>query len=188
MAARQNKLKALSQDTLLNSYYTKPNSITRKAITMLQKIILPIAVFLVVLAALTFGETIGHEALRWFTYLTGIVVHNFSDIYYTLRYYFASHLNKVAIALVLTVPISIWLIRNKGGSLTKHTSQRKIAIVLAIFLGWLGGHRFYLGQIGWGIFYLAMFYIFTPLVVVLSLIDAIRYLFMSEEDFQPAKP
>ncbi|CAM5337591.1 TM2 domain-containing protein [Eoetvoesiella caeni] len=155
---------------------------------MLQKIILPIAVFLVVLAALTFGETISQEVLRWFTYLTGIVVHNFADVYYTLRYYFAAHLNKVIIALILTVPISIWLIRNKGQNLAKRTSQRKIAIVLAIFLGWLGGHRFYLGQIGWGIFYLVLFYVFTPLVIILSLIDAIRYLFMSEEDFQPAKP
>lgn len=155
---------------------------------MLQKIILPIAVFLVILAALTFGETLGREVLSWFTYLTGIVVHNFADVYYTLRYYFAAHLNKVVIALVLTVPISIWLIRNKGQRLATRASQRKIAIILAIFLGWLGGHRFYLGQIGWGIFYLALFYIFAPLVVILSIIDAIRYLFMSEEDFQPGKP
>ncbi|TAM04246.1 MAG: TM2 domain-containing protein, partial [Pusillimonas sp.] len=70
----------------------------------------------------------------------------------------------------------------------KYTSQRKIAVVLAIFLGWLGAHRFYLGQIGWGVVYLVLFYLFTPLVIVLSLIDAVRYLFMSDDDFPRAKP
>lgn len=155
---------------------------------MLQKIILPIAVFLIVLAALTFGQTIGHAALQWFSYLTGITIHNFSDVYYTLRYYVVSHSSKIIIALIITVPISIWLARNKGESMLKYTSQRKIAVVLAIFLGWLGAHRFYLGQIGWGVVYLVLFYLFTPLVIVLSLIDAVRYLFMSDDDFPRAKP
>ena len=154
---------------------------------MLQKVLLPIAVFLVILVALTFGETIGREALAWFSYLTGLVFHNFADIYYAIQDYIDAHLNKVIIALVLTVPISIWLIRNKGSDLTRHANQRKIAIVLAIFLGWLGAHRFYLGQVGWGIVYLIIFYVFAPLVIVISLIDAIRYLFMSDDDFLPAK-
>ena len=154
---------------------------------MLQKIILPIIVFLVVLAALTFGESIGHEMLQWLSYLTGIAIHNFSDVYYTLRYYAAAHMWKIVVALAITVPVSIWLIRNKGRDLVRHTSQRKIAIVLALFLGWLGAHRFYLGQIGWGVVYLVLFYVFTPLVVVLSLIDVVRYLFMSDEEFPPAK-
>ena len=154
---------------------------------MLQKIILPVAVFAVILVALTFGETIGHQALEWIEYLTGLVFHNFADVYYAVRNYFAIHTNKVIIALVLTVPISVWLLRNKGGELQKGGNQRKIAIVLAIFLGWLGAHRFYLGQIGWGIVYLILFYLFTPLVVVISLIDAIRYMFMADEDFLPAK-
>ncbi|MFA7624540.1 MAG: TM2 domain-containing protein, partial [Pusillimonas sp.] len=82
-------------------------------------------------------------------------------------------------------PISIWLLRNHGQSIAKNASQRKIAIVLAIFLGWLGAHRFYLGQIGWGIVYLIIFWVFVPLVVVVSLIDAIRYFFMTEEEFRP---
>ncbi|HEY9280454.1 MAG TPA: TM2 domain-containing protein [Eoetvoesiella sp.] len=154
---------------------------------MIHKILLPIVVFAVILVALTFGETIGHQALAWFSYLTGLVFHNFSDIYYAAHDYVSMHSNKVIVALVLTVPISIWLIRNRGGELSKHTNRRKVAIVLAVFLGWLGAHRFYLGQAGWGIVYLILFYIFAPLVIVISLIDAIRYLFMTDDDFLPAK-
>ncbi len=150
---------------------------------MLQKIILAIAVFIIILVALTFGETIGYQALAWISHLTGLVIHNFSDIYYVVQDYIASHSIKVLIALLLTVPISLWIIKSKGGQLDKPTNHRKIAIVLAIFLGWLGAHRFYLGQIGWGIFYLAICYFFAPLAIVLGLIDAIRYMFMSDDDF-----
>jgi|SRR5690606_28408571 len=150
---------------------------------MLKKISLIIAVFLIVLVALTFGETIVHQALAWFSYLTGIVFHNFADLYYAVHDYVLRHSGKILIALVLTVPISYWIIKNKDSELGRRYSPRKIAIVLAIFLGWLGAHRFYLGQIGWGIVYLIILYVFAPLVVALALIDAVRYLFMTDEDF-----
>jgi len=151
---------------------------------IMQKILLPIAVFLVILIALTFGENIGRQALSWLHYLTGTIFHNFSDIYYALRDYVVQHSNKVIIALVLTVPISYWLFKTRGSNLERSThSRRKVAIVLAIFLGWLGAHRFYLDQVGWGIVFLIILYLFPPLVVALSLIDAVRYFFMSEEDF-----
>lgn len=150
---------------------------------MLQKIILAIAVFIIILVALTFGETIAYEALAWISHLTGLVIHNFSDIYYAVQNYISLHAAKVLIALALTVPISLWIIKSKGDALNKPTNHRKITIVLAIFLGWLGAHRFYLGQIGWGIFYLIVFYFFAPLAIVLGLIDAVRYMFMSDEEF-----
>ncbi len=150
---------------------------------MLQKIILAIAVFIIILVALTFGETIAYEAFAWISHLTGLVIHNFSDIYYAIKDFLSVHAVKVVIALVLTVPISLWIIRNKGDELEKPTNHRKIAIVLAVFLGWLGAHRFYLGQIGWGIFYLVLFYFFAPLAIVVGLIDAVRYMFMSDEEF-----
>ncbi len=150
---------------------------------MLQKIILAIAVFIIVLVALTFGEAIAYEAFAWISHLTGLVFHNFSDVYYAAMNYVSVHATKVVIALLLTVPISLWIIKSKGSELEKPTNHRKIAIVLAIFLGWLGAHRFYLGQIGWGIFYLAIFYFFAPLVIILGLIDAVRYMFMSDEEF-----
>lgn len=150
---------------------------------MLQKIILAIAVFIIILVALTFGETIVYEAFAWISHLTGLVIHNFSDVYFAIKHYVSIHAGKVLIALVLTVPISLWIIKSKGDELDKPTNHRKIAIVLAIFLGWLGAHRFYLGQIGWGVLYLLIFYFFAPLVIVLGLIDAVRYMFMSDEEF-----
>lgn len=153
---------------------------------MLKKIALVIAVFLIVLVALTFGEAIVRQALAWFSYLTGMVFHNFSDIYYWAYDYVVTHRTKIVIALLLTLPISYWVIKNQNGKLDRRYSPRKIAIVLAVFLGWLGAHRFYLGQIGWGIVYLIILYVFPPLVVALGLIDAARYLFMTEDDFNTA--
>src|SRR5690606_12083005 len=132
------------------------------------------------LVALTFGETIAHDAFAWISHLTGLVIHNFSDIYDAIHHYAVTHTGKVVIALVLTVPICLWIIKTKDNELQKPTNHRKIAIVLALFLGWLGAHRFYLGQIGTGIIYLILLYLFVPLVVVLALIDAIRYMFMSD--------
>jgi TM2 domain-containing membrane protein YozV len=154
---------------------------------MLQKIILAVAVFIVILVALTFGEALFVEAFAWISHLTGLVLHNFADVINAVQAYLHLHAAKVLIALLLTVPISLWIIKSKSDELKKPNTHRKIAIVLAIFLGWLGAHRFYLGQIGWGILYLLIFYFFTPLVIVLALIDAIRYVFMTDEDFLPAR-
>jgi len=153
---------------------------------MLKKIALVVVVFLIVLVALTFGEAIVRQALAWFTYLTGIVFHNFSDLYYLAYDYVVLHRAKILIALILTLPISYWVIKNQDSELGRRYSARKIAIVLAVFLGWLGAHRFYLGQIGWGIVYLIILYVFAPLVVAIALIDAARYLFMTDEDFNTA--
>lgn len=150
---------------------------------MLKKIALIIAVFLIVLVALTFGEAIIHQALAWLSHLTGFVFHNFADVYYAARGYVTQHSTKVVIALLLTVPISYWIIRNQQGEPGRRYSPRKIAIVLAIFLGWLGAHRFYLGQIGWGLGLLILCWLFLPLAVVVGLIDAIRYLFMDDDTF-----
>lgn len=154
---------------------------------MLQKIILALAVFIVILLALTFGEAIAHDVFAWLSHLPGLVIHNFSDIYYAIKGYLSVHAAKVLIALALTVPISLWIIRNKGDELSKPHSHRRLAIVLAVFLGWLGAHRFYQGQIGRGFVFLIIFYFFAPLAVVLGLIDAIRYMFMSDDEFGPAR-
>lgn len=154
---------------------------------MIQKFVLAVAIFIIILVALTFGEAIAYDAFAWISHITGLVIHNFADIYHAIRGYIHLHAGKVALALALTVPISLWIIRSKGDELKRPTNHRKIAIVLAIFLGWLGAHRFYLGQIGWGVVYLIIFYVFAPLVIVLGLIDAIRYMFMSDEDFAPVR-
>jgi TM2 domain-containing membrane protein YozV len=45
------------------------------------------------------------------------------------------------------------------------------AVVLAVLLGGIGVHRFYLGQLGWGLLYLLFSWTFVPLL--LSLIEAV---------------
>jgi TM2 domain-containing membrane protein YozV len=54
--------------------------------------------------------------------------------------------------------------------------------LLALLLGGFGIHRFYLGHTGKGIIYLLFFWTFIP--AILALIDGIRYLTMSNEDFE----
>src|SRR5690606_30085348 len=154
---------------------------------MLQKIILAIAIFIIILVALTFGETVAHEAFAWISRLTGLVINNFSDVYYAVKDYLAAYSAKAALSLALTVSSSLLIIKAKSGVLQMPANPRIIAIVLAVFLGWLGALRFYLGQIGWGVFYLIIFYLFAPLVIVLALIDAVRYMFMSDEEFALAR-
>ena len=150
---------------------------------MLQKTVLAIAVFLIILVALTFGESVARQLFAWISHITGLVIYNFSDIYYLVKNYVQVHAAKVILALILTVPVWLWILRSKADQLGKPNTNRKIAIVLAIFLGWLGAHRFYLGQIGWGIAYLIVFYLFAPLAVIAGFVDAIRYLFMSDDEF-----
>lgn len=59
--------------------------------------------------------------------------------------------------------------------------DKTTAGLLAIFGGWLGLHRFYLGQPVLGIIYLVLMVTFIP--VLLGLIDGISLLAMSEENF-----
>lgn len=55
------------------------------------------------------------------------------------------------------------------------------AAMLALFLGGLGIHRFYLGQNKTGILYLLFFWTFIPLLI--SCIDFFAFIFMSEDNF-----
>ncbi|WP_108663245.1 NINE protein [Acuticoccus kandeliae] len=59
--------------------------------------------------------------------------------------------------------------------------NKVIAAVLAFLFGSFGAHRFYLGQIGWGILYLIFFWTVIPGIV--AIIEGILYLAMSEEAF-----
>ena len=59
--------------------------------------------------------------------------------------------------------------------------NRVVAAVLAFFLGGFGIHKFYLGQIGWGIVYLIFCWTFIPAFV--AFIEFIIYLCTSDEDF-----
>jgi|SRR5690606_8688499 len=149
---------------------------------MLNKLIIAIPIFLAVLLALTFGETFAGHVLDAFHYLSDVVVRNFSGVYHAVALYVSEHTVKVLIALALTVPLTFWVVRNKD--VENIHNRRKIAILLAILLGWLGAHRFYLGQIGRGLIYLLLFIAFpAALVIFLSLLDAVRYWFMTDDAF-----
>ncbi|WP_269900064.1 TM2 domain-containing protein [Paenalcaligenes faecalis] len=151
----------------------------------MRNIALAIGVFVVLLVALSFGEKLGTELFSWISSFTGWAFHNLQDVTLAVQHYIAMNWAKVLIALLLTLPISYWISQRHTSEEAGHSRQnrRKIAIFLAFFLGWLGAHRFYVGQIGWGLFYLILFYIFAPLVILVSWIDALRYLLMSDEDF-----
>ena len=55
------------------------------------------------------------------------------------------------------------------------------AVLFAFFLGGLGFHKFYLGRVGMGIFYLL--FCWTLLPSIAGFIEAIIYLTMSDADF-----
>ena len=59
--------------------------------------------------------------------------------------------------------------------------SKTTAVVLAFFLGAIGMHRFYLGQIGRGILYLLFCWTFIPAII--AFFDFIILLCMSEETF-----
>ncbi len=60
--------------------------------------------------------------------------------------------------------------------------SRSMAVVLALFLGGLGIHKFYLNSPGWGFIYLIFCWTFVP--AILGFIEALNYIFMSDKTFQ----
>jgi TM2 domain-containing membrane protein YozV len=60
--------------------------------------------------------------------------------------------------------------------------SKVIAIVLAIFGGWFGAHKFYLGRTRTGVFYLLFFWSSVPFL--LAIIDAIILVFKPKYDFE----
>ncbi len=60
--------------------------------------------------------------------------------------------------------------------------NKTTAGLFALFLGWAGVHRFYLGQIGLGILYI--FLMFFGVSFILGLIDAIVFFNMDEREFE----
>jgi TM2 domain-containing membrane protein YozV/Tfp pilus assembly major pilin PilA len=61
---------------------------------------------------------------------------------------------------------------------TKRYKSKTAAGVLAILIGGLGVHRFYLGQ-WWGIFYLLLFWTWIPGII--SIVEGIVFLFRNDE-------
>lgn len=66
--------------------------------------------------------------------------------------------------------------------MTKKSGKSKMtAALLAIFLGSFGLHKFYLGQVVWGLLYLFLFW--SSISMILGFIEGIYYLTMSDKDF-----
>ena len=64
------------------------------------------------------------------------------------------------------------------------SKSKGLAIVLALFLGGLGIHKFYLGKTGQGFLYLVFFWTFIP--AILGVIDAIILATRNERQFSGA--
>jgi TM2 domain-containing membrane protein YozV len=64
--------------------------------------------------------------------------------------------------------------------LKKSAKSKTTAGILAILIGGLGIHRFYLGQ-WWGIFYLLFIWTFIPILI--SIIEGIVFLCTSDENW-----
>ena len=58
---------------------------------------------------------------------------------------------------------------------------RGVAAALALFLGGLGAHKFYLGQAGQGILYFLFCWTFIP--VFIAFLDMIIYMVQSDQEF-----
>lgn len=59
--------------------------------------------------------------------------------------------------------------------------NRLAAALLALLLGGLGLHKFYLGRIGWGVIYLLLCWTLVPAIV--GFIEGIVYLTMTDQAF-----
>ncbi|MEN9472682.1 MAG: hypothetical protein RLZZ495_771 [Pseudomonadota bacterium] len=67
------------------------------------------------------------------------------------------------------------------GPVAPNGKNRIAAALFAFFLGGIGGHKFYLGQIGLGIVYLLFCWTFIPALI--AFIEFILLLTMSDEKF-----
>jgi TM2 domain-containing membrane protein YozV len=59
--------------------------------------------------------------------------------------------------------------------------NKVIAALFAVFFGGFGLHKFYLGKIGWGLFYLLFFW--TPIPWIAAFFETIGLLITSDESF-----
>ena len=69
-----------------------------------------------------------------------------------------------------------------GGGTASGSKDRTTAGILALLLGGVGAHKFYLGDTGLGILYLRFFWTFIPALI--GFIEGIIYLTKTDEEFQ----
>ena len=64
---------------------------------------------------------------------------------------------------------------------TKNQKSKVVAAILALVLGGLGVHKFYLGQTGWGLLYLIFCWTFIPAII--AFVEFILLLLMNDDRF-----
>ena len=69
----------------------------------------------------------------------------------------------------------------KGYRISTKPKKKLVAILLAFFLGSIGGHKFYLDRKGQGAMYAMFSFTFIPLIV--GIIEVSRYILMSQDEF-----
>ena len=59
--------------------------------------------------------------------------------------------------------------------------SKAVTILLCMFLGWMGAHKFYLGNTAAGVIYLIFFWTFVPYLI--AVIEMWIIIFMKDKDF-----
>jgi len=70
----------------------------------------------------------------------------------------------------------------QGPVIVSPSKSRSAAVLLAILLGGIGIHKFYLNKPGWGVVYILFSWTFIP--AILGVLEGLAYLFTSDEEFQ----
>lgn len=71
--------------------------------------------------------------------------------------------------------------QQSGRSNQKPTKSKGVAAFLALFLGGIGAHKFYLEQPFMGLIYLCFCWTFIPAII--GVLESLVYIFMSHKEF-----
>lgn len=71
-----------------------------------------------------------------------------------------------------------------GYSFAQQPKHKPTLILLAIFLGTLGAHKFYMGAWGWGIVYIVATLLFAGILTIpVAIVEWVRYILANDAEF-----
>lgn len=79
-------------------------------------------------------------------------------------------------------PISVKTADNIKTVVLAVSKSRSLAVLLALILGGIGAHKFYLNRPGMGVLYLLFCWTFVPSII--GFFEGLNYLFIGEDGFQ----